>query len=305
MTVREMQDEILRLKKEKDVYIMAHSYQSREVVEIADATGDSFALSQKAKDASQKTLLMCGVRFMAETAKMLSPDKTVLLSHKDAGCPMAEQLDPETVLAAKEKLGGIPVVAYINTTAELKSVCDVCVTSSSAVQIVSRMNAGELLFIPDANLGTYVSDRLPGKRIHLLSGGCPIHSHMMVADVEKAKADHPDALLLVHPECIPDVTACADFVGSTSEIMSFAKESNATSFIIGTENHIVEHLAFACPDKRFYPLSKTCVCHDMTLTTLPQVLACLKGEGGEEIVLAEDLLRDAVRPIEEMLRLGA
>lgn len=304
MTIREMQEEILRLKAERDVCILAHSYQSHDVVEIADFVGDSFALSRKAMDVPQKNVLMCGVRFMAETVKMLSPDKKVILSHPDAGCPMAEQMDPDLILQMKEAHGGIPVVAYINTTAALKCVSDVCVTSSSAVQIVVALPEKELIFVPDINLGTYVSRMVPDKKIHLVHGGCPTHVRMTAADVDRAKAEHPDALLLVHPECRPEVTARADMVGSTSAILAYAKKSPAKEFIIGTENSIANHLAFDCPDKKFYVLSKDCVCHNMALTRLPEVYACLRGEGGEEITLDADTITRAVRPIREMLRLG-
>lgn len=304
MTTREMQDEILRLKKEKGVCILAHSYQSHDIVEVADFAGDSFALSQKAAAVPEQTVLMCGVRFMAETVKMLSPHKKVILSHPNAGCPMAEQMDPDLVQQMKTSLGGIPVVAYINTTAALKCVCDVCVTSSSALRIISAMPEKELIFLPDINLATYVSRQLPEKKIHFVHGGCPTHVRLTAADVQRARREHPEALLLVHPECRPEVTEQADMVGSTAEIMSYACASSATEFVIGTENSIANHLAFRCPDKKFYALSKDCVCHNMALTRLPDVLACLRGEGGEEIVLDEDTIARAVRPINRMLELG-
>lgn len=304
MTLRELQDEIIRLKKENDVCILAHAYQSHDILEVADYTGDSFGLSQMAAKAPQKTVLMCGVRFMAETVKILSPDKKVVLSNSDAGCPMAEQMDKELITQVKEKYPDYTVVAYINTTSELKTVCDVCVTSSSAKKIVSRIDNKNILFIPDCNLGNYVAKQLPEKNIKLLSGGCPTHLRMSVRDVEKARAAHPNALLLVHPECHPSVTALADYAGSTTGIMDYAKKSNNKEFIIGTENSIVEHLQYDCPDKRFYPLSKDCVCHNMKLTTLSDVLNCVKGEGGEIIELDRDTMAGAKHCIDEMLRLG-
>ncbi len=304
MTVREMQDEILRLKKEKDVCILAHAYQSHDILEVADYVGDSFGLSQQAAKAPQKTVLMCGVRFMAETVKILSPDKRVLLSNSGAGCPMAEQMDKELIEQVKEMYPDYTVVAYINTTSELKTVCDVCVTSSSAEKIVSRIENENILFIPDCNLGDYIARQLPDKNIKLLKGGCPTHLRMTVRDVERQRALHPDALLLIHPECHPSVTALGDYVGSTTGIMDFAKKSDKKEFIIGTENSIVEHLQYDCPDKKFYPLSKDCVCHNMKLTTLSDVLACVKGEGGEEIELDSDVMAGAKRCIDEMLRLG-
>ena len=304
MTVRQMQDEIIRLKKEKKVCILAHTYQSHDILEIADYTGDSFGLSVKAQEDERQTILLCGVRFMAETAKMLSPQKTVILSHADAGCPMAEQMEKEFILRLKAEKGNIPVVAYINTTADLKTICVVCVTSSSAVRIVSKMPEPELIFIPDINLGSYVQSQVPEKTIHLVHGGCPVHARITAKEALKAKTDHPEALLLVHPECRPEVVALADMVGSTAEIIDFAAQSSAKSFIIGTENNIVSHLAYAHPNKAFHALSKDCVCHNMALTTLPEVLACLKGEAGEIIELPEDTIRQGVKCIERMLLLG-
>ena len=304
MTVREMQDEILRIKKEKDICILAHAYQRQDILDVADFVGDSFALSQKAATAPQKTVLMCGVRFMAETVKILSPEKKVLLSDSNAGCPMAEQMDKDMINGLKQMYPDYTVVAYINTTSELKTVCDVCVTSSSAVNIVKKLGSDKILFIPDCNLGDYVRKQCPEKTFKLVQGGCPTHLRMSVKDVEKAREQHPDALLLVHPECAPEVTALADYAGSTTGIMNYAKKSSAKEFIIGTENSIVEHLSFDEPDKHFYPLSKDCVCHNMHLTTLATVYGCVTGTAGEEIVLDEEVRLGAKRSIDEMLRLG-
>jgi len=302
---REMQDAILRLKKENDICILAHAYQSQDIWEIADYVGDSFGLSQQAAKAVQNTVLMCGVRFMAETVKILSPHKTVLLSHPDAGCPMADQVDKALLLQIKEKYPGYTVVAYINTTAELKTVCDVCVTSSSAVKIIRKINNPNILFVPDRNLGDWISRQIPEKNIRLVPGGCPTHLRMTVQDVEKAFREHPQALLLVHPECHPDVTARAHYVGSTTGILSYAEKNHAKEFVIGTENSIVQHLQFKCPDKSFYPLSKDCVCHNMRLTTLADVYNCVRGMGGIEIDLDSDVIVQARKCIEEMLRLGS
>ena len=303
-TTRELQDEIIRLKKENDVCILAHAYQSHDIWEVADYVGDSYGLSQQAAKATQKTVLMCGVRFMAETVKILSPEKKVLLSNPNAGCPMAEQMDVELISQVKEMNPGYTVVAYINTTSELKTICDVCVTSSSAVKIVKNIENKNILFIPDCNLGHWVAEQVPEKNIKLLQGGCPTHVRMSVKDVEAARKAHPDALLLVHPECLPEVTAKADYKGSTTGIMDYAKNSNAKEFIIGTENSIVQHLQFACPDKKFYPLSKDCVCHNMKLTTLGDVYDCVKGIGGEKIELSDEIREKAKRCIDTMLTLG-
>ena len=302
--IKDLQEEILRLKKEKDICILAHSYMSEEVCEVADFVGDSFALSLKAKEANESTVIMCGVRFMAETVKMLSPQKKVILSNPEAGCPMAEQFDKEVIEQVKKMYPDYAVVAYVNTTAELKTVADVCVTSSSAVKICRAMPEKNILFIPDINLGTYVKKQVPEKNFKLLSGGCPTHAKIEKEEVLAAKKAHPTALFLVHPECRPEVVELADYVGSTSGIMDYAEKSDAKEFIIGTENSIVQHLQFKCPNKKFYPLSKDLVCHNMKLTTLPDVLNCILGTAGEEIVLDEDLRKKAVKCIEKMIELG-
>ena len=304
LTTRELQDEIIRLKKEKDICILAHAYQSHDIWEVADYVGDSYGLSVQAAKAAQSTVLMCGVRFMAETVKILSPQKRVLLSNSNAGCPMAEQMDVELISGVKKMYPDYTVVAYINTTSELKTICDVCVTSSSAVQIVKNIENKNILFIPDCNLGKWVADQVPEKNIKLLQGGCPTHVRMSKRDVEKARKAHPDALLLVHPECLPEVSELADYRGSTTGIMDYAKKSDAKEFIIGTENSIVQHLQFACPDKQFYPLSRDCVCHNMKLTTLGDVYQCVKGTGAEEIKLDEEVRIKAKRCIDTMLELG-
>ena len=302
--IRDLQEEILRLKKENDVCILAHSYTAHEILEVADFSGDSYALSVRAKSAPQKTVLMVGVRFMAETVKILSPEKTVLLSHPDAGCPMAEQMDKAMIEAARAETPGCAVVAYINTTARLKTVCDVCVTSSSAVKIVKQMPQKDILFIPDCNLGSFVQALVPEKNIRLLQGGCPIHTSVCEQEAIDAKKRYPNAPLLVHPECKPEVVRHADYVGSTAGIMEYAKKSDSREFIIGTEMSIAEHLSYACPDKRFYPLSKKLICPDMKLSTLTDVYNAVAGNGGEEIVLDDETIRKARVCIDAMIALG-
>lgn len=307
MTVRELQEKILKLKKETNTAILAHSYQAREIVEIADYTGDSYKLSVDASKTEAENILFCGVHFMAETAKMLSPEKRVFLANKDAGCPMAEQMDKELISQIKQMEPDRTVVAYINTTADLKTVCDVCVTSSSALKIVKSLDTDKILFIPDCNLGSWVQKHIPEKDIKLLHGGCPTHAAVTVREVKKAKEEHPDALLLVHPECVPAVTELADYVGSTSGIMNFAKNSDCKEFIIGTENSIAEHLQYDCPDKKFYPLTMNLVCRNMKITTLPDVYNSLLGmNNGEafEILMSDELISSARKCIDEMIRLG-
>lgn len=304
MNIAQLQQKITELKKEKDVCILAHSYQAREICEIADFTGDSYKLSVDAANAGNKNILMCGVRFMAETCKILSPEKTVMLASPIAGCAMADQMDKELVAQVKERCPDHTVVAYINTTASLKTICDVCVTSSSAVKIVNRIKNKDILFIPDCNLGAYVAAQCPDKNIKLLNGGCPIHACVTAEEAAKAKELYPDAELLVHPECVPAVCAQADYIGSTSGIMDYAVNSGKKEFIIGTEISIAEHLQYMCPDKQFHILSLKLICPNMKATTLADVYNCLTGRGGEEIVLDSDTLRDARRCIDEMIRLG-
>jgi quinolinate synthase len=307
MTMHALQQEILRLKTETDTCVLAHSYQAREILELADVAGDSFALSQAAARQPQRRMLLCGVRFMAEGVKLLAPEKTVRLCSPQAGCPMAEQMDRPLIEAVKREYPGYTVVAYINTTAALKTVCDVCVTSSSAVKIVRKLPNDKILFLPDCNLGDYVAKQCPEKTIKLLHGGCPIHAVVTVDEVKAARAAHPEALLLVHPECVPGVVALADYVGSTAGILQYAKQSPAKEFLIGTEMSIAEHLQYECggqPEKRFYALSKNLLCPNMKLTTLPDVLLALRGEGGEVIELDEYTMREARKCINKMIELG-
>ena len=299
-----IQERILRLKQEKNACILAHCYQTHDILEVADYVGDSFGLAQNASKTDCSTGIMCGVRFMAETVKILSPEKRVLLPKAEAGCPMAEQLDPEMLRQLQAAYPDYTTVAYINTTAELKTLCDVCVTSSSAVKIIRNMDAEKILFIPDCNLGDYISKQVPEKQFQLIHGGCPTHVRMTRDDVLRARAAHPNALLLVHPECRPQVTEMADFVGSTTEIMHYAENSDAREFIIGTENSIVQHLGISHPEKLFYALSKDCVCHNMKVTTIADVLHCLEGTDGEEILLEESVRLRAKKSIDEMIRLG-
>ncbi len=303
--LKDIQQEILRLKKEKDICILAHSYQSEDILEVADFAGDSYALSVKASKVQNKTLVMCGVRFMAETAKLLSPEKTVYLANPDAGCPMAEQFSKDYIQKLREtEYKDHAVVAYINTTTDLKTVCDVCVTSSSAVKIVNNMPEKDILFIPDCNLGAFVKENCPDKNIKLLDGGCPVHAAITKKEALKAKEKHPDALLLVHPECKKEVTALADYAGSTADIMNYAKNSDAKEFIIGTENSIVQHLQIMCPDKKFYVMSKNLICNDMKLTTITDVYNTVAGIGGEEIILSDETIEKAVHCINKMIELG-
>lgn len=301
--LKDLQESILSLKKERNAVILAHSYQSPEIQEIADFTGDSFALSVKAKDIDADTVLLCGVRFMADTVKILNPHKTVLLPNPTASCPMAHQIDPLRVKQYKQEHPDCCVVAYVNTSTQLKAQCDVCVTSSSAPKIVSRIPNDHVLFIPDCNLGSWVQKLLPHKRLTLWEGHCPVHNQVTAEDCMRIKALYPDVKLAVHPECPPEVTEQADLVGSTAEILQYAS-SREDDIIVGTEKTIADWLSLQFPKRRFPLLSKKLICHDMRVTTLSDVYRTLEGLGGEEIVLEESLRLAAKRPIDAMIELN-
>ena len=300
MTIQELQNKIIELKKEKDVCLLVHAYQNHEILEVADYVGDSYGLSLKAKDAPQKNVVMCGVRFMAETVKVLSPEKRVFIANENALC----QMDKEQVEALREQYPDYTIVAYINTTSELKTAVDVCVTSSSAVEIIKNIKNDKILFIPDCNLGSWVQKQIPEKEFKFFHGGCPTHLRITKKDIERAKEIHPNAEILVHPECLEEVTNEADYAGSTTGIMNYAKKSDKKEFVIGTENSIVHHLQYECPDKMFYSLSKECVCPNMRATTLMDVYNTIKGVGGKEIFIDDEVRTKAKNCIDKMIELG-
>ena len=304
MNTRELQDAIMEAKKKNDVCILAHAYQSQDIWDVADYIGDSYGLSVQASKAPQKTIIMSGVRFMAETVKMLSPEKKVLLANPLAGCPMAAQMDRDDVLELRKEYPEAAIVAYINTTSDLKRAVDVVVTSSSAVKILKQIPNKQIVFSPDCNLGSCCEEQLPEKEFIFVNGGCPTHMRMIERDVKAAKAAHPQAEVLVHPEVLEEVRKHADYIGSTTGIMKYAEESSSKEFIIGTEHSIVQHLQFKCPDKQFYPLSKECVCHNMALTTLMDIYRAVNGTGGEEITLFDQVREEALKPIEKMVAMG-
>lgn len=267
----EIIQEILRLKKEKNAVIVAHNYQTEEVQEIADMVGDSFALSRYCTKSPAKVIVFCGVHFMAESAKILSPEKTVLLPEKDAGCPMADMVEPEALRQKKKKHEDAAVVCYINSSAAVKAESDICCTSSNAIEVVKSISNKKIIFVPDKNLGQYVAQKVPDKEIILWDGYCITHHKNNPQQVKKAKEVHPDAILLVHPECTPEVVALADFVGSTKQIIDFARESNEKKFIIGTEMGVMVSLKKQNPDKEFYLMSQGLVCPNMKKTSLKSV----------------------------------
>lgn len=295
-----LKNRILELKKASNTLILAHYYQRAEVQEIADAVGDSFALAQKAQQALAARIIVCGVRFMAESAKILNPDKAVFLPKQDAGCPMADMVTPEDVLRLREEYPQAAVVCYVNSSAAVKAVSDVCCTSSSALRIVRALEQKQIIFVPDKNLGAYCAQQVPEKEFILFSGCCPIHHAVTEEMARAARAAHPEARFAIHPECRPEVLQFADYIGSTAGILSDVRQSDAQEFVIGTECGIVETLQSEFPEKCFYPLQENFVCADMKKTTLEDVLRVLEG-GAEEITLPEAQLRDARRALERMV----
>lgn len=304
MTAEQMKNEILKLKKDTGTLILAHTYQCPDVLDIADVTGDSFALSVAATKYPNKRVMVCGVRFMAETVKILSPEKEVILPSPKATCPMAEQISPERVRKFKKENPDVCVVAYINTTTALKAECDVCVTSSSAVKIVSSLENKRILFIPDKNLGSYIAEKLPDKEFIFWDGCCPVHDSVTAADVKKAKEKYPSALLAVHPECKKEVSEQADFVGATSAIIKFALESDR-DILVGTERGVADYLKIKHPERNFYQLCEDkLVCPDMKYTSIETVYKALSSDGGEKIEIEEEIRLKAKKCIDEMLRRG-
>jgi len=298
----EIYQSIQKLKREKNAVLLAHLYEPPEIQHLADFTGDSLELSRKARDTQADVIVFCGVRFMAETAKILNPGRTVLLPEPNAGCPMADMVTPGDVAKLREAHPGAAVVCYINSSAEVKAVSDICCTSSNAIKVIGALKEKEIIFVPDRNLGHYASRFLPEKRFILFDGYCPVHDKMDAAAVAEARALHPDALLLVHPECVPAVVDLADFTGSTTQIINYAVESDRKEFIIGTENGVLSRLKELCPEKQFYSLHAGMVCPDMKKTSLESVRSALE-KLQYRIELDEQLIRKASVCIDRMLSL--
>lgn len=295
--------EIEKLKKDKKAVILAHYYVPGEVQEIADYIGDSYFLSKKARETEAEILLFAGVSFMGESAKILNPERTVLLPDPKADCPMAHMASPEKIQEIKDQYKDVAVVCYINSSARLKAMSDVCVTSSNAVDIVRKLPNKNIFFIPDGNLGAYVASQIPEKNVILNEGYCPVHREITLEDVKKARKAHPEASVLVHPECTAEVVDSADFVGSTSEIIRFACQSEKKEFIIGTEEGVMWELEQKGPEKTFYPLKPGQCCRDMKKITLEKVRDALMEEK-YQVILDEDTAEKARRPLNKMLELG-
>ncbi len=298
-----MYEKIKRLKKEKNAVILAHYYAPDEVQRAADHIGDSYYLAKKARDTDADVIVFCGVEFMGESAKLLNPEKTVLMPDRSADCPMAHMVTEEKIREVREKHDDVAVVCYINSTARLKTLSDVCVTSANAVNIVKKLPNKNIFFIPDGNLGRFVKEQVPEKNIILNDGYCPIHNFLPVSALDKCKAEHPDAEVLAHPECRAELLEKADYIGSTSGIIAYAEKSDSEEFIVCTEQGVGFELRSRCPGKKFYFASDELICADMKLNTLEKLVSCLENGSGE-VHIDEDVREAALKPLNRMLELA-
>ena len=296
-----LQERIRQLADERDVIILAHNYQVPEVQDIADIVGDSLVLAMKARDAPRSNILFCGVDFMAESAKAISPEKKVIHPVPGSRCPMAHMVDVDSLELFRREHPGAPVVAYVNTTAEIKAHSDICCTSANAVKVVRSLDAEEVIFIPDSNLGAYVQSRVPEKKVHLWAGYCHVHDDITPEQILEVKRKYPDALIMVHPECRMEVIEMADHVTSTEGMLRFASSSDAGEFIVGTEEGLVHRLEKEVPDKIFHRLD-TAVCPNMKKIGLKDVLKALENMG-PVVELDPEIIEKNRAPLERMLAL--
>lgn len=297
------QTAIMELKAQKDAVILAHYYQRDEIQEVADYIGDSLYLSQVAKKLDNKLLVFCGVHFMAETAKILSPEKKVLLPDLDAGCPMADMVNDQALRDYKEQNPEAKIICYVNSTAAVKALSDVCVTSTNAKKIAQNFVGEKLLYVPDQNLGNYLNEQIPGLNMDLWPGHCCIHNNLKVKQVDELKAAHPEAQVVIHPEANPDVVKMADFVGSTKALLDYVTASEQKEFIVGTECGILYAMRKQNPDKKFYLLTERLTCRTMKLTTIDKVYDVLKNETNE-IIVEPEIAKKAYKALDLMLELS-
>lgn len=315
--IKGIKREIEDLKREKDFVILAHYYVDGEVQAVADYVGDSFYLAKTAVKVENKNILFAGVRFMGESAKLLNPEKNVYMVDMEADCPMAHMVKKEDIIKIKNEWESAAVVCYVNSTAEIKSLSDVCVTSSNALKVVKALKEKNIFFIPDNNLGRYVAKKCPEKNFIFHDGYCPVHKEITKELISAAKEKHREALVLAHPECTEDALELADFIGSTAQIIDYAKESDKNEFIVATETGVFYDLILKNPQKKFYPVMDGQVCEGMKRVTLKKVRDVLKncGKGGlaggdynnagsTEVELEADIMEGAVKPLEKMLELG-
>lgn len=300
---KEIVNKIKELKEEKDVVILAHYYVDGEVQELADYVGDSFYLAKVATKVEESNILFCGVSFMGESAKLLNPSKKVVMADQYADCPMAHMVTKERIAEVRSEYDDLAVVCYVNSTAEIKSVSDVCVTSSNALKVVSNLKEKNIFFVPDNNLGRYIATKLPEKHFIFNDGYCHVHKSIIKEDVEKAKEARPEAEVLTHPECTMDVLEISDFIGSTSEIIDYATASDKKEFIICTEMGVFYELMQKNPNKKFYSVGHRQFCPNMKLVTLDKVVDALE-KMDPEVTLPDDIMETANIPLERMLELA-
>lgn len=301
--MNKIQEQIQALKKEKDAVILAHYYVEDEVQEIADYVGDSYYLSKIATEIPQQTIVFAGVSFMGESAKILNPEKRVLLPDMTADCAMAHMASVADIERVRQEYEDVAVVCYINSTTELKAHSDVCVTSANAMKIVKKLPNKNIFFIPDQHLGSYIAKEVSEKHFIFNDGFCPVHRKFTVENIKAAKAAHPEAKLMVHPECPKEIVELADFVGSTSEIITYAETDAAESFLVGTESGVMYELQRRCPKKKFYEIMSGQCCADMKKVTLEKVKDCLE-QGSGEVKLEEAVRQSSVKALDRMLQLA-
>lgn len=301
--MEQLKKEIEQLKKEKNAVLLAHYYVNDEVQQIADYVGDSYYLAKVALEESKDVICFAGVSFMGESAKILNPDRMVIMPDQLADCPMAHMVDIEKIQKVREEYDDLAVVCYINSTAEIKSYSDVCVTSSNAMKIVKSLPQKNIFFIPDENLGRYIGSKLPEKNFIYNDGYCHVHTSITAENVKKAMEVHKDAEVLVHPECTPDVVELGDYVGSTSGIIDYATASNADKFIICTEMGVLYELKQKNPGKTFYSVGHRQYCPNMKRITLENVRDTLR-DLRNQVELPEELRLDAKKALDEMLRIA-
>jgi quinolinate synthase len=294
-----VKETIRRLLKERRAILLAHNYQPSEIQDVADLCGDSLELSIKASETDAELIVFCGVHFMAETASILSPEKTVLLPRLDAGCPMADMITPEALSAKLKVLGPMPVVTYVNSPASVKAISTVCCTSANVLAVVESLDAPEILMTPDRNLARYAASQT-SKTIHAWEGYCPIHDRLTPEAVTAARKSHPDAVFMAHPECRKNILDMADAVLSTSGMIRYALTSLHRSFIVGTEAGLMHALQKACPDKAFYPVSAAMVCSDMKKICLKDVIRSLETLEGQ-VKVPESVRVSALESVRRMI----
>lgn len=296
--------EIQRLKREKNAVILAHCYQNIEIDEIADFVGDSLYLSQMAEKTDADIIIFAGVYFMAQTAKILNPTKKVILPNLKAGCDMADMINLQQLREFKNKFPNVPTVCYINSTAEVKAECDICCTSSNAIKIVESLKSPKVLFLPDKNLGRWVEKQLGNVEVITYNGYCPIHNKLNPTGIKETKSQYPNALVLAHPECVEDFLNLADYVGSTTGIMNYVKNSNEKEFIVATEKGVLDRLKRDYPNKKFYDINNTpSICQSMKLNTVKDIYNALQNEA-PEITVDKEIAQKALKCIERMLEVS-